>query len=126
MKRQEERPESTLNRSQVCIVIELELYITWTYVYTVKKKLENMAGGVEVESEAGGVRSEDVHPDDSDDVIGPPLPPGFKVRGSSTVEGQGHTLNYHVRILRLVPVALMVTTVRRRGKGRSQMRRKKK
>ena len=56
-------------------------------MYTVKKKLENMAGGVEVESEAGGVRNEDVHPDDSDDVIGPPLPPGFKVRVSSIVEG---------------------------------------
>ena len=42
---------------------------------------------MEVESEAGGVRNEDVHPDDSDDVIGPPLPPGFKVRVSSIVEG---------------------------------------
>ena len=33
------------------------------------------------------------HPDDSDDVIGPPLPPGFKVLDKS-VEGHGHTLNY--------------------------------
>ena len=33
------------------------------------------------------------------------------------VEGHGHTLNYHVRILRLVPVALMVMTARGKGKG---------
>lgn len=42
-----------------------------------KKKLEEMAGG---EGEAGGDERQDLHPNDDDDVIGPPLPPGFKVK----------------------------------------------
>ena len=44
------------------------------HVCAVKKTLEKMEGGESVEGEAGG------RLDDSDDVIGPPLPPGFKVR----------------------------------------------
>ena len=36
-----------------------------------------MGGGVDVESEAGGVECEHGQPEDSDDVIGPPLPPGY-------------------------------------------------
>ena len=39
-----------------------------------------MGGGVDVESEAGGVEHEHRQPEDSDDVIGPPLPPGYNVR----------------------------------------------
>ena len=91
---------------------------------TVKKKLENIVGGEEFESEAGGVEREHGQPDDSDDVIGPPLPPGYKVRLRSAVEG--HTLSFNhlplfCRILRLVLVVLRSTTVR----GRGQRRRRK-
>lgn len=50
---------------------------------TVKKKLESMAEGVDVESEVGGVERDHGQADDSDDVIGPPLPPGYKVRMNS-------------------------------------------
>ena len=47
-----------------------------------KKKLEEMAEGECVEDEAGGGEHQEMHPDDDDDdVIGPPLPPGFKVSG---------------------------------------------
>ena len=59
--------------------------------YTVKKKLENMVGGGEFENEAGGVECEHEQPDSSDDVIGPPLPPGYKVRLTSVVEGHTST-----------------------------------
>jgi hypothetical protein len=45
----------------------------------VKKKLESMGEGVEVESEAGGLERDHGQPEDSDDVIGPPLPPGYNV-----------------------------------------------
>ena len=45
----------------------------------VKKKLDGMGGGVDVESEAGGVERDHGQPEDSDDVIGPPLPPGYSV-----------------------------------------------
>ena len=44
-----------------------------------KKKLEGVGEGVEVESEAGGGERDHGQPDDSDDVIGPPLPPGYNV-----------------------------------------------
>ena len=42
-----------------------------------------MGGGVDVESEAGGVEREHGQAGDSDDVIGPPFPPGYKVRVNS-------------------------------------------
>ena len=48
---------------------------------TVKKKLERLSEGGEVESESGrGEQGEDHSDDGEDEVIGPPLPPGFKVR----------------------------------------------
>lgn len=51
-----------------------------------KKKLESVGGDVEVESEAGGVEQrEHGRPEESDDVIGPPLPPGYNVRVMSIV-----------------------------------------
>ena len=46
-----------------------------------KKKLEGMGEGVDVdvENEAGGGERDHGQPDDSDDIIGPPLPPGYNV-----------------------------------------------
>lgn len=54
-------------------------------VCTVKKKLENIAEGIDVEREGGG----EVQSDSSDEVIGPPLPPGFKVNNLTDREREG-------------------------------------
>ena len=47
---------------------------------TVKKKMEKMAEGVDVEDESGAGEREVGRLEDSDDVVGPPLPPGYQVR----------------------------------------------
>ena len=62
------------------IVVECEpIASEFSHLPPVKKKLEGMGDGVEVESEAGRGECDHGQPDDSDDVIGPPLPPGYNV-----------------------------------------------
>lgn len=56
-----------------------------------KKKLEGMGEGVEVESEVGGVERDHGQLEDSDDVIGPPLPPGYNVKREIMISIQ-HTM----------------------------------
>ena len=56
-----------------------------------KKKFEGMGEGVEVESEVGGVERDHGQLEDSDDVIGPPLPPGYNVKREIMISIQ-HTM----------------------------------
>ena len=99
-----------------------------------KKKLDGMGGGVDVESEAGGEEHDYRQPEDSDDVIGPPLPPGYNVHVHCIyyVDWRkificAHDLLLFCRCLRLVLVVVAwSTTVRGRDQGRSQRRRRRK
>ena len=77
---------------------------------------------MDVESEAGGVDREHGQPEDSDDVIGPPLPPGYNVRVllRHTCKWFKTFLGFY-RSLRLVLVVVWSITV----KGRGQRRRRK-
>ena len=56
----------------------------------VKKKLERMVEGDEVEAEVRGGEEAVKRPENNDDVhvVGPPLPPGYKVRELRQEEGE--------------------------------------